>query len=461
MQREVLAFIEKHQLLKNGVTIVVGVSGGPDSMALLHFLQTLQPRLQLTLVVAHVDHQFRGETSYGDYQFVEQYTKEQQLIFEGTRIDVTSYAKVMKKTSQVAARECRYQFFQDVMEKYDADYLALAHHGDDQMETMLMRQTLAGFGESLCGIPVRRPFGTGEIIRPFLCVSKAAIEQYCTMQHLHVRRDESNEKDDYVRNRFRHTVLPFLHNENPAVHERYQLLSEACFDDEQYVKEQAKKALETIVHTKTEHTIIFNIAPFLTLPKSLQRRVIHLILNYLYRESQFISFVHIEQALQLVQKEGPAKEIHLPMGLHIQTSYGRCICSFQSTKEASSYRYELKETEELSLEVGTIVAQYKETIEEDKDTSICYVPRSFDSFPLYIRSRKQGDRIALPNGGTKKIKDLFIDAKMTRYERDRWPLVTDSKDRIIWVPNVKHSSLLHVKEEETGFIMLKFKEAQV
>lgn len=456
----VFDFVHKHDLFKKGKTVAIGVSGGPDSMALLHFFLRIQSKFSLKLVILHVDHQFRGDVSYEDYQFVETYAKKHNLLFEGTCIDVTSYAKKHQKTSQVAARECRYQFFFDMMKKHKADYLALAHHGDDQIETMLMRQTLAGFQESVCGIPVKRPFATGHIIRPFLCVSKKEIESYCKQHHIDYRKDASNDTDDYVRNRFRHYILPFLYEENQAVHIRYQLLSEACFDDERYLKEEAKKALERIIVRKETERVIFNIVPFLTLSKSLQRRAIHLILNYLYHETTHISFVHIEQIIEVLKSEEPSKEVHLPLGLIVRKTYDQCVCSFHLNKQSAYYKHELVLNEKVPLKVGTIETEFKETMDDDKDLFTCYVPLVYDSFPLFVRSRKKGDRMALPNGGTKKVKDLFIDAKIPKHLRDKWPIVTDCHDRIVWVPKVKHSSLIMLSGEEKRFFMLKFKEVE-
>ena len=133
------AIIQKQQLFETGSTIVVGVSGGPDSLALLHLLYQVREKMNLNIVAAHVDHMFRGKQSEDEMHFVINFCKTYQITCEATRINVSAYAKTKKISAQVAARECRYHFFTEVLDKYQADYLALGHHGDDQVETILMR----------------------------------------------------------------------------------------------------------------------------------------------------------------------------------------------------------------------------------------------------------------------------------------------------------------------------------
>ena len=178
MENVVDRFVEKHQLLKTGATVVIAVSGGPDSMALLHYFMQREKRWHLRLIVAHVNHMLRGKQSEADFHYVETFCQNRNLLFEGKHIDVSAYKQRYGLSTQVAARECRYQFFKDVMKKYEAEFLALGHHGDDQIETMVMRQVRGALGNARAGIPVKRSFANGMIIRPFLCLEKSEIEDY-------------------------------------------------------------------------------------------------------------------------------------------------------------------------------------------------------------------------------------------------------------------------------------------
>ncbi|HYK74414.1 MAG TPA: tRNA lysidine(34) synthetase TilS, partial [Pseudoneobacillus sp.] len=198
-EQKVEAFLNRHSLSLYGKKVMVGVSGGPDSLGLLYFLWRKQELWNLTIVAAHVDHMFRGEQSYQEALFVKEFCNELSIEYEWTQINVEEYMKSTGKSTQVGARECRYQFFEEMMEKHQADYLVLGHHGDDQIETMLMRMTRGSSGKARAGIAFKRPFQKGEIIRPFLAVSKQEIERYCLEHQLDPRRDPSNDKPYYSR----------------------------------------------------------------------------------------------------------------------------------------------------------------------------------------------------------------------------------------------------------------------
>ncbi|HET7615563.1 MAG TPA: tRNA lysidine(34) synthetase TilS, partial [Bacillales bacterium] len=280
MRQAVDRFVKRHHLLKKNAVIVVGVSGGPDSMALLDYLQSVRTSWNLSLITASVDHGTRGAESAKDLLYVEKYCREHALVFEGTRIDVKAIQREHDLGFQAAARSGRYLFFAEMMRKHDADMLALAHHGDDQIETMLMRQVRGSFGLSRAGIPVRRPFANGEIIRPLLAVDKQQIEAYCRLNGIEPRRDPSNESDAYTRNRFRRTVLPFLKRENPNVHHRFQSESEILSDDQLFLEELAKDCLKDVESSKEKDYFAGSVTALSHVPIALQRRVIQLILNY-------------------------------------------------------------------------------------------------------------------------------------------------------------------------------------
>lgn len=334
-------FVQKHQLIEKGSTVIVGVSGGPDSLALLHLLEGVQKKWNLKLVCAHVDHMFRGEESQEDMQFVLQYCEKHTIICEAKQIDVNEYAKKQQVSPQVAARECRYQFYKMVLEKYQARYLALGHHGDDQIETILMRMVRGSTGESLAGIKVKREFHNGYIIRPMLEMTKEEILSYCKEHQLTPRFDPSNEKTDYTRNRFRKYVLPFLKKENPLVHERFQYFSETFLEDESYLKVLTQQHMNTVLKRKEKSVVEMDINRFKSLPLPLQRRGIQLILNYLYEIiPASLSSIHIESLLSLLSQEHPSGSLDYPGGLKVIKSYQTCMFTFEHN-EVKAYCFEI------------------------------------------------------------------------------------------------------------------------
>lgn len=454
--KRVKDFIKKHKLIHNGDTVVVGVSGGPDSMALLHFLHTLQEGWNLTVVAAHVDHAFRGDASYEDLLYVRDYCHNRGIVFEGTRLDVPAYVEERGVSSQVGARELRYQFFEKVMRTYNADRLALGHHGDDQIETMLMREVRGSYGFQLGGIPVKRAFATGEIIRPFLSVTKRTLESYCDKSGLLPRIDASNTSDHYTRNRFRKTLLPFMKQENPNVHTVFQRRSEWLTEDERYLTEAAKEALAALVDTWQADRIVLRIDLFLRSAKPLQRRMIHLILNYLYNGNvTCILPHHVEQAMMLMHDSHPSHQLDFPKGLKMVRSYNHCRFSFADEGERSPYMKALPLGEEVDVPRGAIRSELCETLPVDQGNDVFVGDGDRITFPLRVRTRQKGDRIRL-NNRSHKVKKIFIDHKIDRNDRDTWPIVEDAEGNILWVVGLKHSDIVNATKDTTRFLILTF-----
>ncbi len=459
MKQSVIRFIKERQLLERGKTVVVGVSGGPDSLALLHFFWDIRNQDKLTIIAAHVDHMFRGEESYKDYLFVEHFCKEKEIIFEGTRIDVKAYQKSTNKSSQMAARECRYHFFETVMKKYQASYLALGHHGDDQVETMVMKQVRGTYGFALAGIPISRSFANGRIIRPFLGITKHDIELYCQEKHLQPRLDQSNFTDTYVRNRIRNNVLPVLKKENPMVHQQFQRQSEWIQEDEHYLEGLAKKELEQVIEMVQKKYLIISVKAFSLVANPLQRRMIHLILRYLYGKNYpSLTSVHISAITSLLMEEKTTGEIHLPLSLFVVRSYNRCIFSFKTATANEEFSLVLPIPGMVYLEIGEISGEIIPTLEKEKLGKSIFVC-DFDLIkqPLIVRNRKDGDKIT-PIGmeGSKKISRLFIDNKIPKELREKWPIVVDGNGNVIWVPTLAKSKIAETSRETNHYLLLSF-----
>ncbi|MDX8367643.1 tRNA lysidine(34) synthetase TilS [Cytobacillus sp. IB215665] len=453
-------FIKRHELITENSTIIVGVSGGPDSLALLHLLIGLKRSFGLKLIVAHVDHMFRGKQSENEMRFVEQHCSSLGIICEATQINVSDYKQKKKISTQVAARECRYRFFSSMMKKYEAQYLALGHHGDDQIETVLMKLVRGSTGLGYAGIPVKRPFSIGHIIRPLLSLSREEIEHYCQSIGLEPRRDPSNDKDDYTRNRIRHRVLPYLKRENERVHERVQQFSEMMIEDQNYLKELTENELNKVMKKK-DNTIIISRESYLKLPIPLQRRGIQLILKYLYQEvPPSLSSIHINDFLAALNNNHPSGTLHYPMGLKVVKSYDDIIFTYDE-RAIKEYNYVHEVPSQIELPNGDLI--FSEIIKQlpngvNGNHSIVLDKNSVE-LPLVIRTRKPGDKMTLKGtDGTKKIKDIFIDQKIPLYERDEWPVVEDRYGRIIWLPGLKKSSFETELNGNKQYILLQFKK---
>lgn len=457
--RKVDRFVRRHCLLEEGAFIVVGVSGGPDSMALLDYLDSRRRRWKLHLTVATVDHRLRGEASKKDVAYVVDFCRSRGIAVESCTVDVYRQQKEEGQSVQQAARTLRYRFYQDVMKKAGADVLALGHHGDDLVETMLMRQVRGSYGKARAGMAPVRPFAGGRLIRPLLVCSKEEIETYLQSRGISPRRDPSNDLDDYTRNRFRHHVLPFLKKENPAVHLRYLYESETLMEDEQYLEEQARENLANVVVKKKPRAWTVSLPALARFPASLQRRMIHLILKYLYHDRpSALSSVHIENFFRLKDSRRPSGKLDFPCGLQVVRSYDEVLFSFNGERKFFPYAYRLTSGKKIFLPVGTIKAElstYDGKTKTEKHQLVCDVDQLV--FPLVVRSRKPGDRIK-PVGmkGTKKVKDIFIDEKVPRRARDAWPLVVDGNGKILWLCGLKSAQVPAVNEKTKRVLIIHF-----
>lgn len=438
-KHEVDTFIKRYALFKPNTTLVIGVSGGPDSMALLHYLNTIKETWSFKLIVVSVDHGLRGKESKADVAYVEAFCKAHKLAFHCVYLDVPTFKKQHKMGTQEAARKMRYSFFADQMKQHQADYLVLGHHGDDQIETVLMRLTRSSNPASLAGIPVRRPFASGEIIRPFLSVTKEAIQSYCEKNAISPRIDPSNEEDMYTRNYFRIHLLPLLKKQNPNLHRSIQKLSESITADTDYLDQQANLVMNEIVHSSNEaNQASCSINLLKKYPFALQRRLFHLILNHLYDVlPSGLHYSHEEQFFDLIHSVRANVTVDLPENLHMTKSYQTLHFHFGQEEVAQLCEY-LSVPGRVSLptgaEVSTTVITDPRDFEQDKDRLLLQVKDLERYAHLFVRYRKHGDRMYVKGlDGRKKVKDIFIDKKIPLYERDKWPLVVDQQGNVLWI----------------------------
>ncbi|WP_090872786.1 tRNA lysidine(34) synthetase TilS [Oceanobacillus limi] len=466
MLDQVTAFINKHELLTKKATVLVGVSGGPDSMALLHYLKSIRAEWELTIIALTVDHQLRGDESKADAQYVLEMCQQWGIRLISTSVDVEEYKREKSVGTQVAARELRYAFFREQMEELKGDYLALGHHGDDQVETMVMRFVRTANSSSFSGMPFKRKLASGMLIRPLLCVTKEEIQNYCSEHQITPRLDPSNETTEYTRNYFRKFVLPILKEKNNNIHTTVQHLSESLQEDENYLRNQAKHMFENVVHLLKENKgISVDIEVFQSYATALQRRTYHLILNYLYDElPDNLSYVHEEQFFALLHRDKSNVKLDFPQQLKVDKSYKTITFSFHKpgNDEKPTYHYLLDVPGEVILPNGTRISakhiKGNESFEESSHTFVCSLASS--SFPLHIRTRAPGDRMSWKGlNGSKKVKDIFIDAKIPLTDRDSWPIVTDNNGEILWLVGLKKGQSGSCKEN-TSLIQLYYEKGK-
>lgn len=432
---KVKTFIEQHKMIQPGDHLAAAVSGGIDSMVLLAFLHDQQERLGISVSAIHVDHMLRGEESYADLLFVQAYCREKGIPFWGRQADAAAEAARSRTGIQQAARHVRYELFQKGMQELGANKLATAHHADDQTETVLMQ--LARGSHSYSGIPVIRPFAEGQMIRPFLSVMKEDIEGYAAEQAVLYRQDPSNDKETYTRNRFRKQALPFLKMENRKAPLHVQRFAQERQEDEVFLRSLAEEKVQNMSIWKQE-SVSLQIKPFLKVPLPLQRRAIHLILNYLYHGKTAFSFLHIQDILHLLQSAAPSGTLTLPAHLTVSKIADHCLFAYEIDQEPDDQPALLREGECVHRKgMGTFTLA---AADDCSDEASCFRLKEEAALPIWIRTRQQGDRMQLRGmNGSKKLSRLLIDEKIPLAYREHIPVVTDASGTILWIPGIRKS----------------------
>lgn len=281
-EQKVNNYIARKQLIAPFEKLLIAVSGGADSVALLTFCVKKLSLSSAEIAVAHVNHHLRKEADM-EADFVRHLANDFALPYFEANIDVMGIAQKENLGIEEAARNARYQFFEKLLKEENFDKLILAHHADDQVETILMRLVRGASGLSLAGMQPVRELKYGKAIRPFLAVSKAEIYAFCEAEKMAFCEDPSNVDEKYTRNRYRKQILPLLIRENPALQDHFLRFSEELTDDFLYLENVAAEIFQKNFQIK-EKEVWLNISEVKSSEISLQRRVIHLLLKYLYRD---------------------------------------------------------------------------------------------------------------------------------------------------------------------------------
>ncbi|NLL47971.1 MAG: tRNA lysidine(34) synthetase TilS [Firmicutes bacterium] len=407
--------------------ILVAVSGGPDSMVLLHLLWRYNPK---RIGVYHLNHGFR-ETASQEAVFVKEYAQKLGIPAQIESYDITGFLTESGESKQQGARKIRYQLLRNFAEANGYHRIALGHHGDDQAETVLMRLIRGSGVHGLAGIPPQR----GPYIRPLLDFYKDELLRYCADFEVPYVLDESNFEPVYLRNKIRQELLPLLVKEyNPEIIAQLVQLADLAKEDERELQQRAEEVLSQ--HLRWRHgQVTFPRSVYAELSTSMQRRVLRGLLQSYKGHLLQISYSHIEDWRQRLA-EGSSFRLSLPQCPVSATAAFIFVGEFAGKAWQTT---ELKLGGELRVGPFTIQAELlpNDGLERQENCE------DFDldalALPLIVRRRQAGDRLRLFGGGTKKVKDLMIDGHVPLEQRDFFPLVCDQED-ILWIPTLRRSS---------------------
>lgn len=449
--------IKEHNLIEQGDRIIVAISGGPDSVCLLHALCQLREEYNLELYGAHLNHNFRGIEAQIDAQYVSNLCEDLNVLCFIKSMDVPQYATEHGLSPEEAGRVLRYEFFEEVAERVGATKIAVAHNENDQAETVLMR-LIRGTGlQGLTAIHINR----GKIIRPLLNVDRNSIEEYCEIHNLAPRIDKTNLEAIYHRNKIRLELIPYLEeNYNPSIMDNLVRTAEILKNDFDFIEESAREVYNNLVNSQGEYRLELPLEGIQNLHNALQSRVIRLAAEQLLGRQEVLEYKHVQNVLDLVQKGATGKKITLPMGLVAKINY-KNLCFTTEEEEDRVFYYELPTEGSLVLEEagGTFTMRIVER-GEIREISRDKYRKCFDydevKNALNVRNRQDGDRF-YPLGltGSKKLKDFFIDYKINRDERDKIPLVCDG-DEIMWVVGLRISEKYKITDKTTRILEIVF-----
>lgn len=403
MNRKVLDFITRNNLITPGSHVVCAVSGGKDSMALLHLMSALQETLSITLSAAHFNHQLRGAESLRDQDFVRQYCASHQIPLATGTEDVAAYAQAHHIGIEEAARILRYRFFDTLPPQV---LIATAHTADDNLETILMH-ILRGSGlHGLTGIPPVR----GRYIRPLLSVDRQEIEAYLASQDVPSMEDSTNGENFCLRNRLRHHVIPLLKEENPGVAATVSAMCRNLRADDRYLSALSQEAASRLIQNG-----LLDISGLRSLPASLGHRVLQLFLEPVPQ----LSVRHLDAAYALCQAASPSARLSLPGNYTLSRVYDALTLI---SAEPGSQPDPVPLVPETDLTFGSWLIRCRTGICPAvlPANTLAVIPPKEGSYIL--RCRLPGDRFT-HSGGTKKLSRYLVDQKIPAYLRDQLPIL--------------------------------------
>ena len=433
------AYIFLQNKIKYGDAIVVAVSGGPDSMALLHLMCELKKKIDIEVICAHVNHNVRKE-SFQEKIMVENFCDENDIVFEGMIIEDYGDDNFHNE-----ARTKRYSYFHQLIKKYNASYLLTAHHADDLMETVLMRivrgSTLRGYS----GFSKELKIDNYTILRPLIEISKEEIIKYNEENNIEYAIDNSNSKDVYTRNRFRKYIVPELRKEDTNVHKKFYKFSKTLLEYNEYIDKQVSNIISEIYPQN-----ILDLDKFNELDHVIAMKIIYSILEKIYQDDlMLITDNHAELIYNLTKTTKANALIYLPNNLKAIKTYNKL--EFRLDNQLPN-EYEIEIINYLNLPNGHIIEKVDSSSSDNN--YVCRLSKEDVLFPLHVRTRKDGDKINVKGmAGRKKINDIFIDEKISQNERDMWPIVEDSNGVIVWLPGLKKSKFDKTKEENYDIIL--------
>ncbi|MFO8112427.1 MAG: tRNA lysidine(34) synthetase TilS [Desulfosalsimonadaceae bacterium] len=460
--------IRENEMLAFGDRVLVGVSGGPDSVALLHVLLELGRESRYQIGVAHVDHGLREKASKRDAAFVEDLAKKRNVPYYIKRIDLAAARKKTGGNLEEAGRDARYRFFHETADRYGFDRIAVGHHLEDNAELILMNIIRGSGPTGMSGIaPVR-----GRIVRPLLHCRRSDIQLYLNAKKIPYVHDESNDNTRFHRNHIRHCLIPALEQYNPSVVENLHRLGQITGLESRWIDEWIAPVFDAAILERSNGRLVLDVEKTGGLHAALKRRMIRNALLAVKGNLRRIGYAHIDAVIGLLEKPAPSGRLDLPDRVRVT----RCNASLVFTAENQSlrspalagrasvfseYEYWVTEKEAVSGRIDIPEAGVHMVLTrmaaEDMDVLPSGNTAALDwdrlVFPLSIRNMRPGERF-MPLGmrRTQKLKNFFINNKIPAYKRGRIPLL-QSGTQVAWIAGLRIDDRFKITRETKSVLL--------
>ncbi len=453
--KKFIRYIQENALFKQNSKILVGFSGGADSTALMNALLHYRKEYRLTIMAAHVNYQLRGADSHLDERFVKEFCFNHNVPVLIHRVDLRGVSGMENK-----AREIRMEFFNKIKKLNKIDVIALAHHKNDQAETVLSRFFRGSAFNGLAGIKSR----SGDIIHPFLLFSREELESYLKEINCEWREDLSNYESDYNRNKIRNEMIPLIEQTfNPNFREKLNDYARIFNEADLYFKSVAQKLYKKALLAADESEIVFNLSEIETISPVLQFYVFKSAWEKLSRLDKDFYYYHFKEILNVLGMEG-SKDVSLPADIVLQKDYYSVRLynkkTYKHTPEFTSREISSLRTIFVFNDKRIQMQKLKSMPEKGFPSEKSCVVMDLDKiqFPVILRYRQPGDRF-IPFGmsGFKKLKDFFIDEKIEKFQRDKVVIFCDA-EKIIWIANNRIDQRVAVDDETRRFVMFTIED---
>jgi len=447
------------KLIKQGDNILIGFSGGPDSVFLFHNLRLLKETLSFNLYASHINHMYRGVDAQHDEDFVRALCEEFGIKLFVKRKNANDYANELKVTEEEAGRILRYNFFRENLKEVGGGKIAVAHNLNDQAETVLQR-IIRGTGIDGLGA---MSYEKDDLLRPILNVKRSEIEKYLHDNNYDYCIDKTNAQAIYGRNKIRLNLIPYLEKDfNPNIQNTLFRMSEVMDKDSKIIEKYISLKFEEILFEKDENRVVLNLYNLKNMEDYESGRIVRKALEYLKGNTNNIEMKHIEYANEFIKDGKTGKKINLSEGYTIEISYNNLIIK-KTVEKILNFKYDITLGSPLFInEIGKTVICKVLDVKEYNPNDKTSVSIDYDVVigKLIARNREDGDNI-VPCGmtGSRKLKDIFIDMKIPADERAHKLIIADEHN-ILWIEGYRIHNSYKVSSSTIKILNISIMEEQ-